>query len=362
MVPRILFALPSRGGGGGPNSVVQESLGLASMGVPVRIAIDALNYIDFAASYPELHSDAIDLRSYSNPTDLSDAMKGVDIAVATTNRSVYDVEEAHKRLSPDVRVKTRIAYYVQDYEPLFYKPRSDAWQKAVASYSRIPDAVLFAKTDWICNTVYANHGIQVARVQASIDHSIFYPDFRREEAEMSILAMVRPKTPRRAPVRTMRIMEILASSMKRVQLRVFGCDSEELSDLSFLISPSIEVVGQRRRTEVPDLMRRADLFLDLSDYQAFGRASLEGMACGCIPVVPLLGGGSEFAVHGKNSFVVDTRSDDEIVEAIGMFAEMSAPARLEMRLAALGTAAHYSIKTAALSELQLFSNMLAAQE
>src|SRR5207253_1779598 len=95
--------------------------------------------------------------------------------------------------------RMKIAYYVQDYEPLFYASGSDRWTTARNSYTLIPDAVLFAKTKWLQNIVYANHGIRVAKVAPSIDHEIFYPDISRKSAPLSITAMVRPQTPRRAP-------------------------------------------------------------------------------------------------------------------------------------------------------------------
>ena len=37
----VLFVLPSGGGGGGPNSVAQETMGLARLGVDARIGVNA---------------------------------------------------------------------------------------------------------------------------------------------------------------------------------------------------------------------------------------------------------------------------------------------------------------------------------
>ncbi len=47
------------------------------------------------------------------------------------------------------------------------------------------------------------------------------------------------------------------------------------------------------------------------------------MACGCIPIVPVLGGTGEYAVHGRNAFVVDTRSDREVLSAVDAFITMT---------------------------------------
>ena len=122
--------------------------------------------------------------------------------------------------------------------------------------------------------------------------------------------MVRPKTPRRAPARTIRIMDILAEQYgEGVSIQIFGASNEEIAVAGLDLSRSVINRGILRRTDVPSLLRNADLFLDLSDFQAFGRTGLEAMASGSVPVLPIMGGSDEYAIHGYNSYVVDTRSD-----------------------------------------------------
>ena len=104
------------------------------------------------------------------------------------------------------------------------------------------------------------------------------------------------------------------------------------------------------------------MFLDVSDYQAFGRTGLESMACGAIPVVPVLGGTSEFAVHGENAYVVDTRSDDAIMEAVRHFVTLSDQDRNKMRLNAMETAADFTVEKASLSLMRLFEDIAASGE
>ncbi|HXS46776.1 MAG TPA: glycosyltransferase, partial [Solirubrobacterales bacterium] len=108
------------------------------------------------------------------------------------------------------------------------------------------------------------------------------------------------------------------------------------------------------RGEVASLLRRSDLFLDMSMYQAFGRTALEAMACGCTAVVPRLGGAWEFVVNGVNAKAVDTFAPDEAVEAIAALAADRERLR-SYQAAACRTAARYSVDRAALSEYLLFS-------
>ncbi len=141
---------------------------------------------------------------------------------------------------------------------------------------------------------------------------------------------------------------------------MFGCSEEDLQKDNIELPEGVVNLGRLKRTEVPDLMRAADMFLDVSDYQAFGRTGLEAMACGCVPVVPVLGGTAEFAMHGQNAFVVDTRADDEICDAVHQYVEMSPRYREDLRMNGLQTAAEFSIGRAALSEYRFFSDLLAA--
>ena len=354
----VMFVLPSGGGGGGSNSVAQEAMGLARLGVDVRLAVNVPNYSKFLASYPELAALNVPVLSYADGAGLAEHFATCRIAVATTNASVFDVANARaEMMKGDPKSTPRFAYYVQDYEPLFYPANSERWIKAGQSYTALKDAMLFAKTNWLCDIVYANHGIKVLKVVPSIDHDVHYPDLRRASSPLSIVAMLRPATPRRAPKRTVRIMREIAGKYGDVSMQVFGASSEELEAAGIVLPANVKNWGVLKRSEVPALLRASDLFLDLSDYQAFGRTGLEGMACGCIPIVPVLGGTGEYAVHGRNSFVVDTRSDNEILNAVKIFVEMDAKAREEMRQLALETAADFTVAKAALSEYRIFRQL-----
>ena len=74
-----------------------------------------------------------------------------------------------------------------------------------------------------------------------------------------------------------------------------------------------EILGVLRRDEVADLLRRSQLFIDLSEYQAFGRTGLEAMACGCTTILPEAGGSDEYAIDGSNCLRVDTGDREAIL-------------------------------------------------
>lgn len=353
---RIIFVLPSAGGGGGAHSIVQEVLGLRRLGVNAAIATPRSLASQFQIRYPELQRNAVDNPTYSKIDELASIIADCDLAIATTALSARTVVEAKEKANGS---PVSLGYYIQDYEPLFHPPGSREWGEARDSFELMKSDLLFAKTDWLCSIVDANHNVGVRRVKASIDHDVYYPVDRTLGDPLRITAMVRPKTPRRAPKRTVRVLEQLAATYgQRVDVTFFGCDLIDLANVGLRPSPRLGFLGVLNRAQVASTLRHSDLFLDLSDYQAFGRTGLEGMASGCVPVLPVFGGTSEYAEHGINSFVVDTRSDDEILKTIDQFVTGRPQKRSEMRDAAIKTALDYSIAKAAYSELQLFRDFI----
>jgi glycosyltransferase involved in cell wall biosynthesis len=354
---RVIFVLPGRGGGGGAHSVVQETLGLQKLGVDVAIAASQDSLSVFRTTYPELEHHHVPVPTFRDDAELRTRIEGYDLAIATTAPSANQLAAAVAGIAEGRRPRT--GYYVQDYEPLFFTPGTPEWAASRTSYTALPNCLLMAKTNWLCATVHENHNRQVVKVSPSIDHSVYHPSARPEADRLTITAMIRPKTPRRAPRRTVRILERLAADYgDQVRITTFGCERADLELNGLRLSPGIEHSGVLSRRQVAATLRVSDLFLDLSDFQAFGRTGLEGMACGCIPVLPVFGGTDEYARHRQNAFLVDTRSDEAILEAVHEFVANSAAIRKQMRHAAIATALDYSIERAAFSEYEAFSAFL----
>jgi glycosyltransferase involved in cell wall biosynthesis len=68
--------------------------------------------------------------------------------------------------------------------------------------------------------------------------------------------------------------------------------------------------------KLAELYSRSDIFLDSSDFQGFGRASLEAMACGTACVVTGVGGVTEYARDGYNCSVVPPRDPERMAGAV----------------------------------------------
>ena len=134
-------------------------------------------------------------------------------------------------------------------------------------------------------------------------------------------------------------------------MTTFGCEPAAFAKLG--ASAAIDHRGLLSRDAVADLLRDADVFLDCSWYQAFGRTGLEAMSCGATAVLPRIGGATEFARDGENCLLTDTWDVETTTAAVSRLVDDRALlARLQDE--AVATAAGYSALRAALSEYALF--------
>ncbi len=250
------------------------------------------------------------------------------------------------------------AYYIQDYEPLFFDKDTRQWKEAHQSYTLIKNALLFAKTNWLREVVGKEHDVQVEKVLPSLDHRIYFPSIsmtRRAKWPVRIAAMIRPSSPRRAPQRTLRVLKQVKQKFgPRVEIHLFGCQDQEFATYKLDHGFEYENHGELIREEVANLLRQSDIFVDFSDYQAFGRTGIEAMACGCAVVLPKDGGVHEFAIHHVNSLIVNSKHENECYAAIEELVE-SQELRLKLQQNALEKVQEYSPLRAARSELSFFT-------
>jgi glycosyltransferase involved in cell wall biosynthesis len=351
----IVYVLPVKGGGGGAHSVAQEVNELVKMGLNVSIAVNTKNYPTFITTYIDMPNVSRNVIEFSDEKSLSQHLASCDVVVCTIFTSVKLVATAISLLKGP---KPKVTYYAQDYEPLFALPDDPLWKEAYDSYTLIPNMTVFAKTDWIRNVITANHGIDVKKVAPSIDHDVYYPGLDKSKTQIWISAMVRPSTPRRAPLRTMRLLKNLADKFgSQVNINIFGCSDDDVFYSNLPSDFDYHNHGVLSRNQVSSLLRKSHLFIDLSDYQAFGRTGLEAMACGCVSLVPAIGGADEYIQHGLNGFAVDPRDDAAVLNTVVDFIALEPAKMLALQYQAVDTAQQFSVRKAAISEVKLFSNI-----
>ncbi|AEF05286.1 glycosyltransferase [Alteromonas naphthalenivorans] len=350
---KVLYVLPVKGGGGGAHSVAQEVNELVKMGISAQIAVNQKNFASFVTCYSDMPNVSRNVVEFTDEKSLAALLSNVDSVVCTIFTSVKLVKDA----LTITKSKPKVSYYAQDYEPLFVQPADPMWQEAFDSYTLIPNMTVFAKTDWIRNVITANHGIEVSKVSPSIDHDVYYPGLNKSEAQVWISAMIRPSTPRRAPQRTMRVLKNIAEEFgNKVNINVFGCTDEDIFTANLSSDFEYTNHGVLSRNQVSALLRKSHLFIDLSDYQAFGRTGLEAMACGCVSLVPSTGGTEEYINDQKNGFVVDPRAENKVSKVILGFINSSNTDRDKLRNEAMNTAIQFSVRKAACSVYDLLAD------
>jgi glycosyltransferase involved in cell wall biosynthesis len=249
-------------------------------------------------------------------------------------------------------------YFVQDYEPFFMDDYPDYQKEATASYTLIPDCQLFGISDWVRDTIQEKHNKPVHLIDASFDQELFYPDAARPANAVPVIsAMIRPTTAWRGPKRSMRVLKALKDHYgDAIEIRTFGCPLAEIGQYGLETEFEFfhyEILGRR---QVAQLLQASDIFLDLSDFQAFGRTALEAMACGCAVVAPLAGGVHTYATDGEDILLADTSDDQPCLEAAMRLID---DVTLQAKLAAAGieTGMAHSVHRSSLSFIQLLHQL-----
>ncbi len=82
------------------------------------------------------------------------------------------------------------------------------------------------------------------------------------------------------------------------------------------VADRVQLVGAVERTEVPALLRSADVVACCPWYEPFGLVAVEAMACGVPVIASAVGGLAETVVHGRTGLLVAPRSPQQIRAAL----------------------------------------------
>jgi O-antigen biosynthesis protein len=296
---RVTYVLRSLALTGGVLSVVQLVNELILLGVEARIV--ALRDDGDLAQW-KLLTQPILFRSVA---DLQANFPESDIAVATwwvTAPWVANVVRAG-------RAKQGV-YFLQDYESWFF-PESDARARARVqeTYPLLPHKIV--KSEWL-KQMLARDGFPTHKILLGMDLGVFYPRDRTTTRPPTVLAMTRPQTPRRGFSDTVVALQRVKAARPDVEIVVFG-DAKASARIPFP-HRNVGVVGDRNR--LAELYSQADIFLDGSTFQGFGRPALEAMACGAVCVLTNVGGVSEYARDGENCLLVPPQQPERFADAI----------------------------------------------
>ena len=348
---KILYLLPVASLGGGQISVVQETIALRRLGVAVKLALPRPSWPLFTSNFPDLIKLDILIPTLTK-AELESYAGLFDMIVSTVYHTVAStLEPIHLRF-PNILP----AYYVQDYEPSFFPVGSDNFREAEQSYQRLAlwGGLMFAKTEWLRSEVLDRQNVLIHKVtpvvgpildtvrQFDIEddapthaHTVppvatldsmpqhAHPHVHDESRPLRVIALIRPATPRRNAVGTLSSLISLKETFgSAVRIRTFGCSQMDFqkvlpaSSSTTLGLSRIEHLGVLNRTQIGEALFTSDVFIDLSEWQAFGRTSVEAMIHGCVCIVPNVGGFAEFAREGYNSLIIEPKNTSALIEAV----------------------------------------------
>jgi O-antigen biosynthesis protein len=297
---RITYVLHDLVVAGGVLSVIQLVNELIRLGVEARIV--ALMEDPAIYQWTRLFTCPLIFR---NPQELIARFPPSDIAVAT----LWDTAPWVADLVKSGRSRTG-AYFLQGYEVWFFSETEQAARQRVReSYRLIEHKIV--KSDWLQEKLAAE-GFAAKKILLGMDLAVFYPRTVKSSA-LTVLAIARPRPPWRGFQPTIAALARVKQVLPEVKIILFGDRFLSSQKIPFPYCDAGVVTDQNQLAE---LYSAADVFLDGSDFQGFGRCALEAMACGTACVLTSVGGVNEYARGGENCLLVPPQRPEAFAEAM----------------------------------------------
>jgi glycosyltransferase involved in cell wall biosynthesis len=283
---------------------------------------------------------------FRNERELLQNIPDSDLVVATLwGTAPWAAELAERRRT------SATAYFLQDYEPWFFPETETAARERVrATYPLIPHRIV--KSDWL-QQMLARDGYAAHKIRLGMNLDRFYPrDVVRDQPV--VLAMARPGTPYRGFEPTIAALAQVKAIRPEVEIRLFGDRNLNRQFIPFAYRDEGVIADQDRLAQV---YSAADIFLDGSDFQGFGRCGLEAMACGAATVLTDVGGVNEYACHEHNALLVPPQRPDRFIKAILRLLDQR-ELRKTLIKAGLETAQQFCHRREARETLEFFRSLL----
>jgi glycosyltransferase involved in cell wall biosynthesis len=340
----VTYVLPELRLAGGALTVVQLVNELQSLGVDARIATLKVRN--------DVHSARLAVRPlvYPSTSELVRQLPPTNVLVATH----WSTASVVRQLSNEGRTRCPV-YFIQDYEAWFY-PERDARARAgvVETYGLIPNRVVVS--NWL-QELLARDGYSAQRCSPGLDLGVMYPRTASRPTRPVVMAMARPRTPRRGYDTMVQALTLVHRAMPSAEFVLFGA---KLSGrcLPFPFRGIGTVTSQERLAR---LLSRARVHVDASDFQGFGRTGLEAMACGAVSVLTDVGGVRDYARDGENALLVPPSNPDATARAILRLLSTDS-LHQQLRDEGLATVRAFSMQREARETLALFESFATSSD
>lgn len=342
---RVTYVLDRLVVAGGVLSVLQLVNELTRLGIEARVA--ALYEDPLIYDWRPLYTRPL---IYQNVEALLAECPDSDLIFATHWNTV---EWVHHLVQTG---RTRAAgYLIQDYEPWFFPEAAIKQREQVkAGYRLLPHRIVMS--DWLRDQLAADH-CSSDKIPLGMDLGQFYPRKVPRGPEPVVLAMARPGTPRRGFPATISALSAVKKARPETRIVLFGDRFLDRCPIPFPFQNRGLII---RQDQLAELYSGADVFLDGSEFQGFGRCALEAMACGVACVLTDLGGVMEYARHEDNALLTTPGRADSMATAILRLLDEPI-LRQRLILNGLNTATQYCHRREAQDTLVWIEKTLAAE-
>jgi glycosyltransferase involved in cell wall biosynthesis len=212
------------------------------------------------AYYTQIH----DIEVYSSIEDVKDC----DILIATLWVTAYDI---FKRTNTKFK-----AYFIQDYEPLFY-PRGSHGVLAENSYKL--NLFGIAASSWLQRIVTSEYGMESCQFNLGYNPDVYYEDKLVSRDLDRIAVYMRPSTERRGTELLLAALAIVKARRPRTNVVIFGTNEIGYSDIPF----RAEVMGIQTEEQLRRQHSGSAITL-LSSLTNYSLLPIEAAACGAVVV------------------------------------------------------------------------------
>lgn len=331
-----LFLLEEISSAGGVAVILQWANALIMRGYRAMVAVPAESPVFREA----LRSCLFEPYYYKSKRDLAEQFSSKVVvaslwSTASKARYLLDRGKANEAV-----------FFAQDREESFYQDLG-VKRKVRRSYSLIPH--LWSTSPWLAGYLLSL-GHESAILAPGISLADYYPQVKHKDGVLKILAMARPGKKRRGFQKLVRLFERLQKLGVNFELSLFG------SNRARPHFPWATVHGFVSGSALRRLYQEADLFVDSSNYQAFGLPNFEAMACNTAVLGPKEGGFADYVTHGKNAWLVDMRDEESLYR--GLCHLLKNPETiLQLQKEGLRTAQSFQFETFVEKSLKIFEKL-----
>ncbi len=297
---KIAFTIGSPTISGGTFVIYEYVKGLLQKGHEVFIVTNFNVTEEWISWYPE--AKGFQFSSYKEAKDIL-----FDIVIGTWWKTIPDI---HKLSSKSY------AYFVQSYEPYFVPENEYALRKYIES-TYIRNLPVITEATWIQNLLKEKYNLDSDLVRNGIRKDIFKPFGQsireRENGKLRVL-----------------IEGPIDVNFKNVPKTIELCRRSKADEIWLMTSSDIDsydgvdkVFSKVSIFDTPLIYRSCDVLVKLSYVEGMFGPPLEMFHCGGTAIVYDVTGYDEYISHGKNSLVVKTGDEKQVVDYINQLKEDS---------------------------------------